>query len=234
MRRRRSRRLLICLVLLAALLVAADEVVTAVAESQLASRARVATRAASANVSMGPFPVLAYLFGEGRVPEVSVTLNDVLFAVTRITFGRVRNVPAKRLVVDLHNVSISRADLLQHQKLDVTAIGSAAASLTITASDLSTMVGLPVGLPGDGLIDVRIAGVTVTGSLAVAPGNLLVLSAEGKRLASIDLRSGRFLSQCPVAIAFNPGKLVASCTMSPVPRSLIKAVLGAGATGQQR
>jgi hypothetical protein len=180
---------------------------------------------------MGPFPVLAYLFGQGRVPEVSVRLNHVLFTVRRLIFSRVRNVPAKRLVVDLRDVSISRADLLQHQKLVVTAIGSASASLTITASDLSTMVGLPVGLPGHGLIDVRIAGVTVTGSLVVAPGDLLVLSAGGRRLASIDLRSGKVLSLCPVAVAFDPGKLVASCAMRPVPRSLIAAVLGSSGAG---
>lgn len=224
MRRRRLRRLLVCLVLLAVLLVAGNEVATSIAESQLASRARFAARAASASATVGPFPVLAYILGQGRVPEVSVTLNDVSLAITRVLAGRVLDVPAQRLVLELHDVSVSRSDLVQHQDVVVTRIGSATATLTITAADLSAMVGLPVKLPGRGLIEIRIAGVTVTGSLEIAAGDHLVLLAAGRRVASLALRNGKFLSQCSLAIAFRAGKVVSSCTMSPVPQSLLDAL----------
>ena len=185
-------------------------------------------RSMPASATVGPFPVLAYIFGQGRVPDVSVTLHDVSFTVTRVIVGGVLDLPAQRLVLDLHDVSVSRSGLLAHQEVDVTGIGSATASLTITAANLSAMSGLPVSLPGGGLIAVRIAGVTVTGTLEMAAGDHLVLLAGGRRLASIALHTGNVLSRCSMSVVFGAGQVIASCTMAPVPKSLLDALAPAG------
>jgi hypothetical protein len=230
MRRHRLRWLLIFVVLLAVLFVAGNEVATAVAESQLASRARVATGAASASATVGPFPVLAYLFGQGRVPDVSVTLNDVSFAAIDAVVRGLPDLSAQRLVVDLHDVSVSRSGLVKHQDVEVTRIGSATATLTITAAGLSALTGLAVSLPGHGRVEVRLDGVTVTASLQIANGNTLVLRMGGRTVVSIRLRHGSILPACPMAVSFPRGLAVASCTMTPVPQSLVDALASAGSS----
>ncbi|MGC8714895.1 MAG: biopolymer transporter ExbD, partial [Leptodesmis sp.] len=63
---------------------------------------------------------------------------------------RVPDIPVQVATIRLENVAISRSSLVDHQEIRVTAVGSAAVSLTVTATGLSVVAGLPVTIAPNG------------------------------------------------------------------------------------
>lgn len=223
-RHRPLRWFIVLLIVLAAVFFGANALLTSTAESQLASRAQSATGAASAGATIGPFPMLAHLVGQGIVPRVTVTLHDVAFPVLQSTVPGLSDVVAQQVDVDLRDVAVSRSDLLRRREVVVSAVGSATISATVTASGLSSEVGLPVTLPGAGQVQVRVRGLTEAGAFRIVDGDTVELLAGGVVVSSVALRRGNLLPACSMTLSYTPGQLTATCTMTPVPSSIVAAM----------
>ncbi len=222
-RRRPLRWVIVLLVLVAAAFFGANELATSAAQTQLASRAQSATGAASASATVGPFPMLAHLLGQGTVPRVTVVLHDVAFPVLQSTVPGLPHVLAQQVDVDLRDVHVSRSELIRSRKVVVTAIGSATISVTVTASGLSSEVGLPVTLPGAGRVRVSVHGLTAAGAFRIVDGDTVELIVGGAVVSSVALRKGNLLPACTMVLGYAPGQLTATCTMTPVPASIVAA-----------
>lgn len=223
-RHRPLRWVVVFLVLVAAVFFGANELATSTAQTQLASRAQAASGAASASATVGPFPMLAHLLGQGTVPQVSVTLHDVAFPVLQSIVPGLPDVLAQQVDVDLRDVHVSRSELIHKRKVVVTAIGSATISATVTASGLSSEVGLPVSLPGAGRVQVSVHGLTEAGAFRIVDRDTVELVAGGAVVSSVALRKGNLLPSCTMALTYAPGQVTASCTMTPVPASIVAAM----------
>lgn len=223
-RRRPLRWIVGILVVLVVACFAANQLATSAAQSELASRAQAATDAASAGATVGPFPMLAHLLGQGIVPAVTVTLHGIDFPVLGSAFPGLPDVVANQVDVDLTDVSVSRGDLFRQHKVVVTAIGSATITATVTASELSSEVGLPVTLPGAGEVQVEVDGVRQSGMFRVVDEDTVELVADGVVVSSVALRRGNLLPPCVMTLSYAPGQLTATCSMTPVPPGVVAAM----------
>lgn len=215
--RRPVATLVVLAVVVAVLGAGVDLAVRQAADSQLAARARSASGAASAEAAVGTFPLLYHVAAQGTVPRVDLRLD-------RVPVGPVT---IHRLDVHLRRVAIDRNQLFGHRRVRVTGIDSGSATATLTAADLSAASGRTIVVPGDGTVDVVVAGQRIPAAADIAGGRTLELRYRGVRLVSVDLGRNRFLRDCALTLAFPPGAVEAGCTMTPVPPDVIAAIDGA-------
>jgi hypothetical protein len=211
------RKLIVLLLVIAVLFVAANLLAAHLAGDEIATRAREATGAESASASVGTFPVLYRFVAEGTVPEVNVALSYVPISTLVVA----------EIHVSLHKVRIERAALLDQREVRIRSIASGTASVVVTAGELSAAVGRAVSLPGAGRIDVATAVGMVDATVALEAGDVLVVSAAGSTLLRVDLASSRLVPACDMSLEIEKGEVTASCSVSPVPTSVVQAISGA-------
>ena len=207
--------LAIAVVVVIALLVALDFVVRAVAEHELASRARSASGAQSASASVSGFPFLWDVLVEGTVHGVQLHLSGVPAGPLRL----------EALDVELAGTHIGRSALFNEHEVHVTSIDSGTAVVTVTAAELSGAAGEPVSLPGDGRIVVDVHGVVVPAQVSV-DSDELVVAVHGVQVVQANLAANQLIAQCTLGLDIGVGQLTASCQMSPVPGSVVQALAG--------
>ena len=197
-RRRRWPYLLVLLaVILAAGLVAADLAARSATESAIASRVRTSTHAQSVTASITSFPFLWDVAADGEISGLSITGQAV---------------PAGPLVLDsvtlvAHHVHFDRHRLLSDRKVTVTSVASA--QVTVVAH----LSGFEQALAS--ALDVEIVP---SGS------DRLALRAAGRTLATVDLTRVPLIPTCPLSVLHTGPSYTLSCTVAPVPSSVLAAL----------
>ena len=210
------RRLVVPLLVLVLVLVGLDIGARVLAQDEIASRARTATGASSASASIGGFPFLGHLLVEGTVPELDVHL---------------RGVPIGPLVleavdVELTDTVVDRGALFGSRTVRLVRIASGAATVTVTADELSSAVGQQVVLPGDGQAQVVVAGRRLPATIEIAEGRVLEVVAGGVTLLRSDLTSSPLVPDCGLVLHLGSGAATVSCRVAPVPLRLVHAIAG--------
>lgn len=217
---RRVRRLLwvaVPLALVVGLLAIADTVTRHVAQDALAGRARQASHASSASVTISGWPFLYDVLAQGQAPAVEVHL-------TSVPAGQIR---LSSLDVRLNRVTISRHDLLGNQRLKVTSIDEATVTAVATAAELSAAAGRTITLPGNGVIRVDGANVEAAATVRVDPGDVVVVSVLSVPVLRIDVGHDPLIPPCPVHVAVLAGKMLATCTLKPIPHRILQEMSAA-------
>lgn len=206
----------------------ADLVAGSWVQSQLASRSRSATGAASTSAQVGTFPFLYRLLATGSVPRVDVELEEVPAGPLRLS----------AVDLSLRRVRVSRHALVFDRQVQVVGVGRGTVAVTLTAADLSAALHRPVRILADGRITVTVAGLVLGLRPAVAAGNLLVLqvggslaSGGGVTLPALRVRLPASTLPCAVALAVTAGAVHLSCTLNRVPEALVQAAGRAAAAG---
>jgi hypothetical protein len=209
---------LVAIVLVAVLLEVADVIARHVAEDTVSARAVRATGASSASTSISGWPILWDFFAQGTIPSVSMELHDV-------TIGRpgAPVLVVQEIDVALTKVGVSAGDLVGHRELRLTGIKRAEVDAIVTQAELSTAAGATVKVLPGGRVGVETPGGLVSAAVAVH-GNVLVLSEGSKQLFSIDLTQDRLIPRCRMTTSTSAGRIVASCSIAPVPPSLLAAL----------
>lgn len=211
MTRRALRIVLVCLVVLVGL----DIGGRVVAQDDLASRARADSGAQGASAAISGFPFLWHLLVDGDVPAARVQLTDAS-AGDRLRF--------QHLDVDLTGVHLDRGALVSHRQVRVRSIDAASASATVTAAELTAASGVPVSLPGNGIILVQAHGATLPATLTVEPGDVLVLDVAGRPVLRADLAASPLVPDCAMAVDVGTGSVQVSCHVAPVPSKVVQAI----------
>lgn len=195
-------------------LLALDLVATSVVNHDLASRAKTSTGATAASASLAPFPVLYHVLAQGEVPRVNVRLSGV-------PVGRLR---IHTVSLALSKVDVSRRRLVLNRRVAISSIGRAAITAEVTSADLSHAIGQPVRVASNGEIDVTVAGVVVPVSPRLEGDSRLVVDVAGFSVLDVNLAAIPLLSDCRFGLHASPGELHLSCTMQPVPASVVNAL----------
>lgn len=203
-------------VVVVVVLVGLDLGARALAQSELASRAKSASGAQSTSASISGFPFLWNLLVQGSISRVHLHLSEVPAGPLRLS----------AVDVQLTGTHIDRGALFSHRQVHVTSIDSGTASVTVSAADLSAAVGDPVSLPGQGRVLVDVAGHRVVGQVRVLDDRVLVLDVEGVAVLRSDLTVSHLVPACALAVSVGSGQLTVSCTVAPVPGSVVQAVAG--------
>lgn len=211
-----GRRLLVTVAVVVAVLVGLDFGVKAIAQSELASRAKSASGAQSASASITGFPFLWDLLGRGSISGVHLHLSEVPAGPLHLSAVDVR----------LTGTRIDRGALFSHRQVHVRSIDSGTASVTITDADLSAAVGDAVSLPGQGRVLVDVAGRHVAATVRVLGDRLLVLEVDGVPILQSDLTVNHLVPAATLAVSVGIGQLTVSCTVAPVPGSVVQAIAG--------
>lgn len=199
--RRRRRRwpyvLLALLVLIVAGLVALDYAARVGTENLIASDVQRSTHSTRATASISSFPFLYDIVVEGRIGRVTVTDTGVPAGPFRIDQVR----------LDASDVHFARRELLEQHTVRITEVGRA------TVTVVAKLSGLVSTLANE--LDVQ---VTATGS------DRIRVSAAGQTVATIDLTRIPLVPSCPIDVAHSGGTYTFSCTVSPVPPSVLAAL----------
>lgn len=210
--------LMLFLAFLVALAVAADYAARRVAETALADHVRSDTHASSVHASIGGWPFLYDVLGKSSLSSVDLVLTEV--PAGPVTFQSVD--------VDLTRVGINRHRLWAKRKVTLTSIASGTATVTITTAELTGVVGRSVTVTtsatGQAGLELDEAGAEVPASARIEPGDELVVSAVGVGAVTIDLTEASIVPVCNLTLRVTAQGLVSSCSMSPVPQSVIDTI----------
>jgi hypothetical protein len=223
------RKLAVLTVVLALVLLLADQVARSWAEAKLRERAAAYyPPSTSASASIRSFPFLGRLAVSGDVSEVRLTLDDVRFDVLLV----------HRLSLDLEQVEVDKAELTRG-RVRLLDVGHGRIDLRIDGPSLARAVDADLRFT-DGSIEVhkRVGGndVVARGQITVE-GNTLRLrptSVEGVGLPASAFAltyqvPPSLLPPCQIEVRAVAGGLVAGCTFTDVPESLVRgAPLGLG------
>ncbi|MHB1488444.1 MAG: hypothetical protein ACYCS7_06205 [Acidimicrobiales bacterium] len=205
------RKLIVLLVVLGVLVVGANLAARTIADDELAQRAQIATGSSSASARVGPFPLLYYLILRSTAPRVDVRLRNLETGLLRL----------QQVDVNLTDVYIDRANLLDERRVVVTGIARVTAEVTVTAGALSAVLGHPVTLAGSGEIKVELPEGTVAATAAIVDGHTLSISTAGVTLLSVDLAQNPLVPACAMALTIRAGIAQVSCHMQPVPNQVL-------------
>jgi hypothetical protein len=179
-------------ILLLAAAVVGDLYARSHAQKVVAERVKAATGAQSVSVKINSLPFL-YQVAFSKVPEIRIVAHEV-------PLGRLH---MAEVTVDAHQVKVDRHMLLFSRKLKVDSVGSAKVTVLFTTSDLNAIS--------------ELAGVEVS----VTGGHVLEVAFDGRPLASVDLTGSPLVPACDYTLARVANGYSVSCTVSPVPSSLL-------------
>lgn len=208
---------LVTVVVVVALAVGVDIAARIVAEHQVASRAKASTGSRSSSASISSFPFLYDVLVDGSVRTVTIHLSGVPLSLLTVD----------HLDVSVHGLDIDKGQLFGHRKVRVTAISSATASLTISASDITAASHVPVSIANN-TVTASIAGVEFPISVTVTGGHFLTFNYAGRPGVSFDLAKSPLVPPCAMQLTTQQSALHLSCTIAPVPASLIAALSSHG------
>jgi hypothetical protein len=215
--RRRKHRVLAAVLVLLVLVAgytAADLGGRAVAENQLARALLSKTHAGTASATISSFPFLFDLLARGEVGRIDVQLLDV-------PIGRLE---VSRILVTARDLQIDRHALFSSRKVRVTSISSAQVKVTVTAAELSKVIGRRVALEAPDTIKIGIGPIMLPATISIADGHLLTIGEGGLRLLDIDLTTSAAIPRCAMTLVVTSGSATLSCRVAPVPASLVSAI----------
>ena len=196
-----------------ALAIGVDIAARIVAEHQLASRAKASTSSQSSSASISSFPFLYDVLVHGTVRNVTVHLSGVPIGLLTVD----------HLDVSAHGVDIDKGQLFGHRKARVTSISSATATITLTASDITSATHVAISISGN-TVTASVARLNIPVSVTVTNSHFLTLDFEGRTIGSFDLAQSPLVPPCSMRLTPQQSVLRLSCTVAPVPASLIAAL----------
>ncbi len=199
--RRRRRRwpfvLLGVVVVIVGALAALDYAARVGTEHLIATDVKNSTHSESAQVSISSFPFLYHVVAEGRVDRIRVTDNGVPVGLLRLDQVR----------VDASRVYFARKELLQQHYVHLTKVGSATISVVTRLSTLESSLATDLGV-----------------QVAATSSDHVTIAVAGRVLASIDLTKIPIIPSCPLTVTHQGPTYTFSCTVSPVPQSVLAAL----------
>ena len=186
-----------------AALVAGDFAARSATEDAIASDVHKSTHSDGASAAISSFPFLYDVAAEGRLDRVTITDRGVPAGPIRL--DQVRLVASQ--------VHFDRHRLLSTHKLRLTDVDSATITVDAHLSALAGTIARDLGL-----------------SVTSSSSNRLKITAGGLTVASIDLTKVPIIPDCPLHVSHSGDAYTFSCTVSPVPASVLAAVSDAGST----
>lgn len=191
-----------------------DVAARAYAQSQLQQTVNERTTSgAKVHAEIQSFPFLGRLLVQQKVSKVVLSSAEV--KTGSLTFTSVE--------LSMNDVKLSRSDLIQNQKVVITAIGTTTASGDLTASALSDAVGAPIQI-GNGKVSARVAGIDV-GARVQATGKGLTVQIPGLPLPALTI-PGSDLLPCLGGLQLQDGRIHFSCTVPGIPPAVLRLVNG--------
>jgi hypothetical protein len=194
-----ARILIGLVVLLVVLAIVGDLLIRSDVQKHLASRIRSETGAQTVSVHVGSFPFL-YEVLVSKISTVDVVAQGVPVGPLHLS----------QVTVHAKQVKVNRHDLLFERKVDVVSVGSATVTVLVKTSGLTALLS------------------TFDTHVSLVDGHTLVVTAVGHRVLSVDLTKNRLVPECNFAFKEVSDGYQLSCTVSPVPSSLL-AILSARA-----
>ena len=200
-----------------ALAIGVDIAARIIAQDRIASRAKTSTHAQSASASISSFPFLYDVLVDGTARNVAVHARGVPLGPLTVS----------QVDVSVHDVHFDKGELFNHRKVRVTSISSATAAVTITASDLTAATHVAVSISGN-TVTASIAGLQIPVTVTVTNSHELAFSTADHSPVIFDLARTPLLPACPMQLTTQHSALRLSCTIAPVPASLIAALSTSG------
>lgn len=196
--------LIVVIVVLAAAATALDFVARDLTERAVASDVKAATHAQRATVSISSFPFIYGVAVHGRVDGLDVNVYGVPAGLLSID----------EISLDVKGVRIDQHRLLADRTVSVKSINSATINVVVKLSSLQNSLasdlGVEVSAPTSQRISFTVHGVTV---------------------ATIDLTRVPIVPSCALDVTHTGAVYTFSCTVAPVPASVLGALSKAtGAT----
>lgn len=160
-----------------------------------------------------------HVVAQSQVPRVNVRLSGVPVGPLRI----------HQVSLVLSNVRFSRRQLVTDRRISLTSIERVAATADVTSADLSAAAGRRVQVMSNGQVQVDVAGIEATVTPRLEGGSELVIEAGGFPVLDVDLARIPVLSACSFGLHASGGQLQLTCTVEPVPSSVVTAFSGATA-----
>ena len=162
------------------------------AQQVMADRIKSRTGAEHVAVHIGSFPFL-YELAVSKVERVKVIADGVPVGPIRLT----------HVTVDARDVDVDHHFLIFDRKLRIVSIARATVTVQIEQKELASIAD------------------AVNAQLTVVDGHQLVVAVFGHRVLSVDLTKSRLVPNCTLALARVSDGFSASCTVAPVPPSIV-------------
>jgi hypothetical protein len=189
-------RLALGVVILVAIgLVVGDFWARSQAQHLMAQRIRSSTGAEHVSVHIGSFPFL-YELAVSKIDDVKVVADGVPAGPLRLT----------HVTVDARQVQVDHHFLIFDRKLRVVSVAKATITVQIQQSALASIANF------------------VKANLAVVNGHQLVVTVFGHQVLSVDLTQSPLIPNCTLSLVRASDGFSGSCTVAPVPRSLLVAL----------
>jgi hypothetical protein len=143
-------------------------------------------------VHVGSFPFL-YELAVSKIDDVKVVADGVPVGPLRLT----------HVTVDARQVAVNHHVLVVDRKVRVTSIAKATVTVQIQQTELASIAR------------------AVNASVAVVDGHQLVVTVFGHQILSVDLTKSSLVPDCTLAFVRASNGFSASCTVAPVPASLL-------------
>jgi hypothetical protein len=187
-----ARILIVLVVLLVVLAVVGDLLIRSEVQKHLQSRIRSETGAQTVSVHVGSFPFL-YEVLVSKISTVDVVADGVPVGPLHLS----------QVTVHARQVKVDRHDLLYNRKINVDSVGSATVTVLMKTSGLTPYLN------------------TFDAHVSLVDGHTLVVTALGHQILSVNLSQNRLVPECNYGLKEVSDGYQLSCTMSPVPASLL-------------
>jgi hypothetical protein len=183
------------LIVIVAAAVAGDLWSRSHAQDVIANRVHSSTGSEHVSVHIGSFPFLY---------ELAVSkINDVTVVASGVPIGPLR---LSQVTVDARKVGIDHHTLIFNRKVRIVSIGQASITLLIRQNELMT------------------AATALGAKVSVEGGHRLIVTDFGHQILAVDLSKNPLVPQCTFALVPVSSGYKASCTVAPVPPSLLAAL----------
>jgi hypothetical protein len=165
------------------------------AQHVMAERIRASTGAEHVSVHIGSFPFL-YELAVSKIDDVKVVADGVPVGLLRLS----------HVTVDARHVKVNHHFLIFDRKVRVVSIAKATVTVQIQQTQLASIAK------------------ALNAKAAVVGGHQLVITVFGHQVLSVDLTKSALVPDCTLALARASDGFSASCTVAPVPPSLVAAL----------
>ena len=191
------RLLLLGLILLVIALVVIDNLARVGSQDAIGSAVKASTRSQSASAKISSFPFIYDAAAEGKLGKIVVTDRGVPIGALRLDV----------VTLNASDVRFDRHQLFVDHKVRITEIDRATLTmethLSALVSSLANAAGAQVTAPSPGIIAITVGGQVVS---------------------SINLTQIPIVPACPLQITHTGDDYTFTCTVSPVPPSVLAAL----------
>ena len=184
-------------IILAAALVVVDYLAKDGTQKLIADAVKNSTHSDRATASISSFPFIYDVAAEGKLQNLTVTDYGVPAGVVRLD----------EVKLAAHDIKFDRHKLIFNHTTRLTSVQSATVTVVFELSALQNAAA--------NLLNVQVVS---------SSSSQLVITAAGHVVASLNLTAVPIIPQCPLNVVHNGASYTFSCTVSPVPPSVLDAL----------